>query len=174
MVKSVFGKLLIAITLASLSTMVHANAWTVTIKDDLFSDTGKQAILIGFNRDPISFMAICNSKSFSYHILFAQKASIDETANTYNDDATYAIKVDEQAPYIEQSVLQRRNANFLHTGQSKTKPTEEEVAMLKTIGAAKKRIILGIDAAGQQFNTTLSASGSTEAVKTFLSTCSYL
>lgn len=157
------------LSLLMASTASAAN-WSVSIEDDLFSKTGKKAML-GTNNNQRPLIFDCDSTGISFAIL--------ERSRRTNDEKTFApyaakliIKVDDAEPFHFSGAVSRRNDYYYHVQVIGSQYPDETIKLLHQIQAAQSKILMGIEfPSGDKVSESLGVSGSTSATSKFLKSC---
>lgn len=156
--------------IASSISMANARTWSVEIEDDLFSETGKKAMLVSpGNFRPLIFT--CDSSGIEFALLEKSQKTKDESSSI-SAPVTLVLKVDDEAPIRFSANLRRRNEHYYHASVLGKDYPEETVTALKQIQAAKSKILIGIMLGNDNnYSEAIGVSGSTATTTAFMKAC---
>lgn len=157
-------RLLTLTTLLILATPLSAMAWTATTEGpDVFGNT-KVFASSGGRRDTL--VVQCDQKEQLLIAIIYPKKKFE---NIPEAPATLLIKASDGAPVSLSANMRSWNDNFY--GVSASGRTKELVGIVRAIGAAKRKIQVGIEVGGIQQSSTFSSRGSTKAMNKVIKGC---
>jgi len=153
-----------------LTSVATAASWSVSVEDDLFSKTGKKAML-GTNGEQRPLVFDCDSSGISFALLEKSRLTNDERRFEPRP-AKLLIKVDDAEPFNFSASVNRRNDYYFQIQVAGTQYPTETAELLHQIQAAQSKILVGVEfPSGDKYSDSVGVSGSTAATGKFLKAC---
>lgn len=149
---------------------VNANTWAVIVEDDLFSSSGKKAVLGSPGRGHVLIFE-CENDLLGLALLLRERVTFDEPLG-FSVPVSLIIKVDEAEPVHFDAEMYRRNENYVQAVYSSDYEDEKLLSLLGQVEGAQSKILAGIDVMGEKKSSyTVSVTGSTRSAKEFKKAC---
>lgn len=146
--------------------------WDVQVDEDLFSSTGKKAVMMSGHRSDLLLFS-CDADKLEMALLSPSRKTFEEKA--FDDiPVKLIIKVDDSKPLHFDANINRRNE---HYHQVVVKFSHEDpanyIVLLEKVKNAMDKILVGISAdnSGHRQTISITINGSTVATSRFMASC---
>lgn len=139
-------------------------AWRTTVEDDLFSSSGKSAVLGGtLTSDNHLIIFDCTNENLRLSLVES-----DDKGFVQEKPANIIFKVDDQTPTKMSGVIQRRSSAYV---QATVTERDMVLSVLKAIHGAKSKVLVGLETGDRKHTFSGDAKYSTLAVNEFTRAC---